>query len=223
MGRLIHSDRLTASAMDWNIKNELAKLRSRELQGQELLEIARDSNSQISEVQGWHRAGAETYTYVFTVTGQGRSAKLIAKALVALTPAIPPERQLELWVGRRMHLAASGVAAPTLVGTGSGILVEEFLEFDLSEMWSLIPNARAEYIHLVSTVIDLGYAPRDFVRNMRCDGHKFAWIDFGEDLGGLTNLGLAAKRALLGRAEAEFSALALQTQTPFSEDTHEVK
>jgi hypothetical protein len=193
--------------MDWNIKNELSTLEMADVAWLSMLGETESGDPDIEVIRDWWRGGAETYCYEFRLRRGGAVRHLIAKAMVAFNPAILPENQLTSWLSRRERLARAGVGVPPLFAFGKGLVIEQFIPFTLDEIAHVMPDLESNFMDAIGRVISDGFAPRDFVRNMRTDGTKVYWIDFGEDLGGLTNPTHAAKRALTGRAVAEFAAI----------------
>lgn len=180
----------------WNICTELVDLTGRTTPELALREVGLISPGatleRIVEDAPWRRGGAETYVYLFSVVGSdGQTRRAVAKALVAATPGIPPEAQLDRWIHRRNLLRSRGCGVPVLYAFGKGMLVEEWIEHDAVD-WLLSPTvaneAKADMVKQLvwyaSCIDDLGFQPITFLPNIRVNGQDAKWIDFGSDLGG---------------------------------------
>ena len=139
----------------------------------------------IHSSSAWRRGGAETYIFDFEVICVASRRRLIAKALVAASPGIPPEKQLDLWYMRRDLIQRSGCPVPTLYVFGKGILIEEYVQDSLVDVLRDGHNTKLfmKLHRYASNVISAGFCPTSFIPNLRTDGKRLFWIDFGNDLG----------------------------------------
>ncbi len=179
---------------NWKLSNELCNLANNTNLQQALYALGMIPESNVDfeliEQNGWYRGGAETYIYQFSVHHSGRSQKFIAKAMVSNTPSRKPDEQLSRWLMSRRHLSSLDIAVPHLFGFGKGLLIEEYIDFDLRE-WlrhsntDLIPGStlRKQIDDIAEKVFNSGYRPVCILPNLRISKGLPIWIDFGTDLG----------------------------------------
>jgi hypothetical protein len=175
----------------WSVALELCRLSQRDtlLEAVRSLGILTDvfSEPHIREVTAWRRAGAETYLYIFALLHGGLERKFTLKAMVAPTPASPPEQQLEIWCARRARLKAFEVPVPRLYAAAHGVLLEDYIQDSAIEILQREPHIRRDLIagleRLSDNVDRAGFQPRSILPETRWDGADFVWVDFGEDLG----------------------------------------
>ena len=136
-------------------------------------------------VEPWHRSGSETYLTTFTLSGDGPNfIQLVLKACTPTSIAIPIDKLLNRWVGRRRDLAVDVGASfvPRLFGFGNGVLLEEYISLSLHE----VVSDRAVLRKALETFVmvrRLGYDVNLLFGDMRSRGQDVVLVDFGEDLG----------------------------------------
>ena len=79
----------------------------------------------------WRKAGAETYTFNFSIETKQSTLELILKACTPFDLAQPIEKTLETWIYRRKLLGNNTIETPKLYAYGSGVLLEEFVPYEL--------------------------------------------------------------------------------------------
>jgi hypothetical protein len=142
----------------------------------------------VRQACAWARGGAETYILPFSVRFRsGAELRLMMKAVVAFSNAQSLEGILEEWLRRRALLRAHGVAFPQLFFAGQGVLVESYIDFELT---SFLRNGTSEAESLLRQVFEyagilsrLKFAPVDAFSDLRTDGNVAFVVDVGSDLG----------------------------------------
>ncbi|HYD15902.1 MAG TPA: hypothetical protein VEA77_05830, partial [Hyphomicrobium sp.] len=142
----------------------------------------------LDEVQGWQRAGAETYTYHFHVVSGIAVKDVLLKAVVAHSTTKSLSQLVDEWLVRRSILAAEGVRTPHLYCSAKAIFVEQFIPYGLAaylgENGDLAPRRLADQvIHYAAVLEQLGFCPISPFHSLRTDGRDVFVIDFGADLG----------------------------------------
>ncbi len=139
-----------------------------------------------SQTIDWERSGSEVYTYRFNVRQDNKSVDCIIKACVAFSPTGTLDNILNSWINKRTLLNNYDISSPKLFGYGKGIIIEEFIPFDLQEILiqnnglSSILSQLALYAGIIA---HLGFKPIDAFKDLRSRGSDVVVIDFGEDLG----------------------------------------
>lgn len=193
--------------MKWTIEKELSAMGPPAGITPAWLGLAGTGSISFRELVGWHRSGAETFSYVFLAETAEAQKTLIAKACVAFSLASPPDAQAENWNLRRQRIREHGGGTPALLGATPGLFVEEFLPYELTDVVGLGSAIRNAYCDLINAVLDAGFLPRDFARNIRSDGRTVYWIDFGEDLGGLRTEPIKDRSKIIRKAMEEFDTM----------------
>jgi hypothetical protein len=146
------------------------------------------------DVSNWRRGGAETYVSDFRVAISSdsglRNLHVIAKAIVKW--ATPPERVLQVWLHRQRRLEEFGATVAQIFGSAAGIIYQKFIPFAFADWFrSVDPSSRGQWMYrlkeLAARVDAAGFAPVEFVNNLRTDGVRLFIVDVGADLGGFQN------------------------------------
>lgn len=186
---------LTTAVVDikeyWTIERELVQVAGSAdiVQACQALQLVQrdEAFDRVAELRPWKRGGAETYLYAFEVYCVGRAPRAaVAKAMVAATPGIPPEAQLDRRLSRRSALLDAGCPVPLLYGSGNGLYIEEMLDQDLSSFIVLnVPNLtlQAAILLVLSGIADAGFRPLSLIPNIMISNQSAFWVDFGTDLG----------------------------------------
>lgn len=181
--------------MIWSLEGELCKLASTEALDDALVKLGllnsvEDQFKLDAGNSSWRRVGAETYVFEFDVAKADSSHRYVIKACVAYGhPSV--EGILHSWIERRQLLESNGVSTPRLYGWGHGILLEEFIPYELpiilaqKPVQSILQCLATTY----GVVARLGFVPIELFAGLRSRGTDVVIIDFGEDLGpaGMTN------------------------------------
>jgi hypothetical protein len=177
----------------WTLEDELCKIARVPNIGQALYALGFLSSPKapfhIDRVDNeWVRGGAETYFYRFSVAeGDGIPKEALIKACVAFAPGNTLEKILQSWIERRELIAANGVIVPKLYGWGHGVVIEEFLPYDVHEILSrsVKPSRRIlnQLVIYAASLSKLGFAPVGPFNDLRSHGDDVVAVDFGQDLG----------------------------------------
>jgi hypothetical protein len=176
----------------WTLEWEITRLMGAPSLDQAIFRLgvlpAGESLVALQHVKSWTRGGAETYVLPFEIMCEsGRSIELMLKAVVAFSPARSLDNILSSWVSRRTLLRSVGVSLPTLYFFGHGVLIEDFIEFDLrSKLRSGTANQQElvdQVFQYAGSLVRLKFAPVDAFADLRTNGSTVFAIDLGEDLG----------------------------------------
>ena len=142
--------------------------------------------------EDWKRGGAETYIYRFLVKQKDQAPQhYIVKACVSFHPSRTLSEIIDDWISKRILLEDYAVSAPKLVGKGSGLLIEEYIEYNFSEA---IKNAHKkptksfdqlliQLSNYAAAIYKLGFSYVEPYNDLRSRGEDLVAIDFGQDLG----------------------------------------
>jgi hypothetical protein len=180
----------------WSLQNELCQLARTERLNQALYNFKMienlGSNFALLEDGPWERGGADTYIYRFWVKeGDKPEAEYVVKACTAFSPVNNLNDILEEWLRRRQLLSDFGVSTPKLVARGNGVIVEESIPYQLSDLLKnevkATPNSVDERLidlTLYSAALySLGFLSIAPFNDLRSRGKDAVVIDFGQDLG----------------------------------------
>ena len=178
---------------EWKLEKELCQIAGEEALGPALesLNLVADRRERIRLVpgDGWHRGGAETYIFRFSLKTDSGARDCILKACTPSSIALPIEDLLREWIRRRELLAGGGVETPVLYGVGKGIILEEYIPFEFSEALEMAADSDEREILLRNAAFCVVVIERlrfDGVspwRDLRSRGGDAVMVDFGEDLG----------------------------------------
>ncbi|WP_210086861.1 hypothetical protein [Mycobacterium sp. OAE908] len=136
-------------------------------------------------VRDWYRAGGESYVYVFDVSDNQQSFRLLLKSLVGSVGGL--EYKFKEVLERRRLLEHRGIGTPKLYGHHKATLLEEFVPYTLREALSRpgddMFRAALDAIRLGTTLDSLGFAPVSLFPDLRSHGANAVLVDFGSDLG----------------------------------------
>jgi hypothetical protein len=137
-------------------------------------------------VRDWTRGGAETYNLIFEIVSSQRRSSYILKACVPFSPAIAIDRVLAGWIDRRNLLQNQGVTPPRLYGVRLGMLLEDFIPYELSTLAPSKWNTKIvqQVFHLAKSLTELRFAAVSPFADLRTDEVLIYPVDFGSDLGG---------------------------------------
>lgn len=140
----------------------------------------------------WERGGAETYIFKFSVKHDGTMPIFyILKACVSFSPGIKPEKMMDGWIYRRELIKRYGISTPKLYWHGDGILLEEYIQYSLHEVFrSNIVKTKDLLLNLArwaGVLNHLNFLPISPFSDLRSRGSDLVVVDFGEDLGGHGN------------------------------------
>lgn len=172
------------------------------------LGISEENDFQV--VRPWFRGGAETYVMQFRTTNEntGVSVDLIAKACIK----IPCAEVMQDWLRRRETLTTAGVVVPFPYGLSDrATLVEEFAPLTLKEAYSFADDVgrlvlAQEFSRTYGLVMEQGFRPLSW-HDTRSHGDDVVLIDFGEDLGGQSNIAAPDPTKLAADATRTFERL----------------
>src|SRR6266568_7307359 len=177
---------------NWTIERELTEITGEQTIPMALtkLRVTTDSRLFLSIVvdEDWHRSGAETYCFSFTVRTTEADIPLVLKACVAYAPNTSAVAILDTWIERRRLLAANGINTPRLYSCAKACVLEERIPFSLvdvlirasGEVKDLLLDRLAMYAGVLSRA---GFIGIDAFHDLRSRGDDVVAIDFGEDLG----------------------------------------
>jgi hypothetical protein len=137
-------------------------------------------------VMDWHRSGAETYSYTFSILDSSNiERKYRLKACVSWGPNATVEGIIKLWILRRSMLAAEGVSVPRLIASGSGLILEEEIPHHVSMALHSGSSERVltQLLNIAAAIARLGFLPVNGLADIRSRGKDAVYIDFGSDLG----------------------------------------
>lgn len=175
----------------WSLEKELCNATrcSKLCEALYVLGLLSNRESRFQIIGGeWIRGGAETFLNKFELSSQEKSdLTCIIKACATFTPGVDVESVLATWMQRRRILAESGIKTPRLYSSGSGIVIEEFIPYELSTILKSVPKIQyellADLVTYAATLNRLGFNPVDPFKDLRSHGTDFVVVDFGADLG----------------------------------------
>jgi hypothetical protein len=144
-----------------------------------------DEPFSIVTISDWRRGGAETYCYTLDIVGSS-TTRLILKACVVMAYGRSIDSVIDEWQNRRILLESQGVAVPAVYGYGNGVILEEFISYDIEDVikTSRKPEKLAlELGRIAAVFIRLGFRPNQVFLDFRSRGSDVVIVDFGEDLG----------------------------------------
>lgn len=180
----------------WSIEKELCALaQCDDLQGSlhhlGLLEPTEQLGS-ITVDHDWRRGGAETHIYSFSAsTTEGATRRFIIKAHTPTPAGVSLEASFQEQLKRRRLLADAGVSTPRLYGAGGGVVVEDWIPFELRGNWGRLAktpqsleNSLTQLFVFAIALDEFGFAPVSPFCDIRVDhSSRIYAIDFGQDLG----------------------------------------
>lgn len=141
----------------------------------------------VKTVSEWYRAGSETYVLILDVIIRDELPKrLVLKACVPdVSAGNSIEHIQERWIHKRHMVAKYGVSTPVLYGFNSGVILEEYIPYALTDVVGerAEPTLLAALAHTVGVIARLGFLPISVVSDMRSRGSDAVLVDFGSDLG----------------------------------------
>lgn len=163
-------------------------------------------------IQDWYRPGAENYILDFRIISGEQSLRLIAKSCIKFSAS----ETLQEWISRRRIVSdMGGIEVPKLYSVHSADLIEEYIPFSLGEAYKRADdtrkrNLRLGFIAIFGKLTDLGFSPLS-LHDARSRGDDIVLVDFGFDLGGLTNREKNPRHphSYRGKAEADFNQIIL--------------
>lgn len=137
--------------------------------------------------QGWFRSGAETYCIAFSVNkAQSKSIscqKYIIKACTPFCPALSIDTVLDNWVMRRKCLQNENILVPKLIHRGKGLIIENYIPYALDELAPIDSELKEQINYIANVLSKLRFSAINPFTDLRSDGSKIYFVDFGEDLG----------------------------------------
>ena len=180
-------------ANNWSLTDELCKVAgvkkiSDALHLLGLLNAPTASFHLINFDNEWRRGGAETYIYRFQIEEEpGQRRDVLLKACVAYAPGGSLDGLLRNWIDRRNLLSATGIQTPKLYGWGHGLVIEEFVQYQLVERLKSGETPRKSLLgglaKYAAALSKLGFAPVEPFADLRSRGDDIVVVDFGQDLG----------------------------------------
>ena len=139
------------------------------------------------EIYDWQRGGAETYVTAARYTASSsigqREGGIISKAVLAFGPI---SERISDMMKRRGILESAGVQTPAVYSTADGCIVEEYIEKSIGEA---VKKGNPDET-LLSGIVDVavkldkaGFRTTNFIQDLRTDGEKVFYTDWGFDLG----------------------------------------
>ena len=144
----------------------------------------------ITVEQDWFRSGSETFSLYFSISDGSEKHWLVLKACVAAgSMADSVEAIAERWLQRRHYLAENGIQTPRLYAYHEALFLEEFIPFRLVDVLSANPSRELilEIVKIAASVGGLGFHPIGFFHDLLSRGEDVVVVDFGEDLGDISN------------------------------------
>lgn len=146
----------------------------------------------LSDMEEWHRGGAETYITLGTVNyidknGTLDKRRIIAKAYSGFSPF--PEKKVEVWQTRANSLKKANITASKVYSAFKGVIFTQFIQWSIIDFINLNRNEQTlRYIskqlsELANKMDNLKIYPVMIFSDLRTDGKKIYITDFGEDLG----------------------------------------
>ena len=178
------------SSDTWTIEKELAKLSGQEDIRSSLYSLGILHSPSIHHTletrREWYRAGAETYLYSFAVKTSDWTREYVIKACVAFETSGNLDKIIERWISKRNLIRSAGVNTPQLLSWGHGVVLEEYVPFELKEIIrsgapdDAVLYGVAEYAGVLAA---LGFESVSPFHDLRSHGDDVVAIDFGQDLG----------------------------------------
>ncbi|WP_375562715.1 hypothetical protein ACE193_09325 [Bernardetia sp. OM2101] len=139
-----------------------------------------DTLISFTDLNDWHRKGAETYFTSFQIKYRNvydiiKEKQIVIKAIITL----PPEKHLQDWSNRRKLLQENGLNISNWYFYGQGVIIEDFYPNDYKSTKDF-----RELIIMADTLDKLGFNTINFLNDVRCNSlGRPHYIDFGYDLG----------------------------------------
>jgi len=142
------------------------------------------------ELSDWRRGGAESFiaeAEILCSSSEGdRRRRFVAKAVLPPFGWAVVDYLTEM-MGRRTMLAEAGVPVVQQYAVREGVLFQAHLPYSVSDLyrsgnWAEPMMAQAHDIE--RKVRALGFHPLNVLADLRSDGEKLYYVDFGADLGG---------------------------------------
>lgn len=180
-------------ASNWSLEKELCKIANKSDINSALYTLGfmpnMKSNFRFDETDSkWFRGGAETYIYHFRViVNINNPIEAVIKACVAFAPDGNLNSVIEKWIERRKVLEQNGIAVPKLYAWGHGVIIEEFLPYEVNSLLKASSTAKNNLLKQLAlyaaSISSLGFAPINPFHDLRSHGEDVVAIDFGTDLG----------------------------------------
>jgi hypothetical protein len=174
----------------WSLEGELCRIANTSDVATAVTKLGFASDGQelprLRTVMDWHRSGAETYSYTFSISDSSNiERRYRLKACVPWGPHSTIEGILQLWVQRRSMLAAEGVSVPKLIAVGSGLILEEEIPLHVSMALQSVSSERvlAQILNIAVAIARLRFLPINGLADVRSRGDDAVYVDFGSDLG----------------------------------------
>ena len=177
----------------WRIETELQDMAGADSFDEACVRLGLVTSGAASEYRlvvdsDWHRSGAETYSFVFSLVREGVRSSFYLKACTALSFGSSVGTVLDEWVGRRKLVSDAGVSTPCLYGVAKACLLEEAVPYLLAEVLNdSRGECRADLLrqlaHYSGVLSVNGFVSLDAFSDLRSRGEDLVAIDFGEDLG----------------------------------------
>lgn len=177
----------------WTLKQELCNLTSTQSLSDALYKIGiiseKGASFSIREDRDWIRGGSETFLFHFWVReGKESERCYLIKACAAFAPGVSSvENILAEWIYRRRIIDRMGVSTPNLFFSGSGVIIEEYIPYELSEVINFGLESQKKIIESMAfyagVLKNLGFSPINPYGDLRSRGEDVVVIDFGQDLG----------------------------------------
>ena len=166
--------------MTWNLEEELISTTSSKDLKSALSCLGAKGNVKV--VKNWFRSDSETYGLVFDINSSDNSCKYFLKACCPSSPSIPIEELLNKWNSRREILSSLGVKTPKLFASKSGLIIEEYIPFNLSA--DVISNINIDSIRkdietIRLSLISAEFSPINPFSGLMSRGNDVVWVDFG--------------------------------------------
>jgi hypothetical protein len=176
-------------SQEWTLESELKTLTNTDSVADALVALGLLGNPSdrfdIVVLSDWYMSGSETYLMHFHVGANDLSRRFVIKACTAYSPAQSLTAIFDEWLARRRCLEKFSVSTPSIIATGSALLIEEYIPFTLREAFDHT-KARANLARCLGwtagRVAAAGFMPLS-VHDWRSRGSDIVLIDFGQDLG----------------------------------------
>lgn len=178
--------------MTWTIEKELTSLAESSLICEAIYKLGlvteeeRGNVMDIQICQPWLRGGSETYNCRFNIVFENRICRYIVKALVGSSFAISKDDVLQTWNFKRSLLNSRGIEVPKLYFSGKATLIEEVVQFKLSEYLKLNivqHNLLHSLVKYMLVLEDLRFKGVCYYSDLMTNGSSVMPVDFGVDMG----------------------------------------
>ena len=180
--------------MPWSVEHEIVRLAETDGGFAEACDQLRLAEA--SSIEGWDQLlewaqrGSETFSYAFKLRLYGGDSKsFLLKAFVPHPLTMTPSEAVERYVRNTASLMAVGVLVPKLYAANRGLVLTDYIEWDLAECHRRHRCQREscpldEQALAASRKIELaGYRPVVGSLDFRTDGSSVYLVDLGSDLG----------------------------------------